>query len=169
MKILKKGILFSSHLFSTDEWVCQGQQITQICEGSTADDSQPQADTISHLEKLLVAVDRLRVERDGLRRDLSFLESESRFTIEALERKLASSSVSVYSDIDPTVKTLDQMKHEMDELHDHLKEVTEDYTTKLNSKNNEICRLGLCLEGLAVTFSRMTSFGTLVSHICCFA
>lgn len=104
-----------------------------------------------------MAVDRLRVERDGLRRDLLFLESESRFTIEALERKLASSSVSVYSDTDSTVKTLDQMKHEMDELHAQLKEATEDYRTKLNSKNDEICRLGRCLEGLAVTFSRMAS------------
>lgn len=104
-----------------------------------------------------MAIDRLRVERDGLRRDLSFLESESRFTIEALERKLASSSTSVYSDIDPTAKTLDQMKHEMDELYAHLKEVTEDYTNNLNLKNNEIYKLGLCLEGLAIAFSRMPS------------
>ena len=109
------------------------------------------------MEKLLVAVDRLRVERDGLRRDISFLESESRFTIEALERKLASSSVSLYSDIDPTSKTLDQMKHEMDELHAQLNEVTEEYVTRLNFKNSEISRLSLTLEGLVIVFDRMMS------------
>jgi myosin protein heavy chain len=100
-----------------------------------------------------VAIDRLRIERDGLRRDLSFLESESRFTIEALERKLASSSVSVYSDSDSTVKTLYQTKQEMDELHAHPNKAREDYAANLNLKDHKNCGLGLYLEGLAVAFN----------------
>ncbi|KAK2461425.1 hypothetical protein APHAL10511_005888 [Amanita phalloides] len=52
--------------------------------GSTTDDA-----TLAHIERLLAAVDRLRTERDDLRRDIQFLESESKFTIESLEAKLS--------------------------------------------------------------------------------
>ncbi|KII94276.1 hypothetical protein PLICRDRAFT_36532 [Plicaturopsis crispa FD-325 SS-3] len=48
----------------------------------------------TYIERLLGAVDRLRDERDGLRRDLQFVETENRFTIQALEAKIASTSTS---------------------------------------------------------------------------
>lgn len=44
-----------------------------------------------HIATLLSAIDRLRGERDGLRRDLNFLENENRFAVQALEAKVAMS------------------------------------------------------------------------------
>lgn len=120
-------------------------------------DVYPQADAISHIERLLATADRLREERDALRRDLHFLESESKFTIEALEQKLAS-SVSVYTESEDTVKTLGQLKSEMDELHDRLAETTEAYSALLAAKNREIRRLELCLQGLAIALNQFSLF-----------
>ncbi|KAL1739162.1 hypothetical protein HDZ31DRAFT_77793, partial [Schizophyllum fasciatum] len=45
-------------------------------------------ETAVSIERMLNAIDRLRNERDNLRRDLEFLETETRFTIEALETKV---------------------------------------------------------------------------------
>src|ERR1700761_2344214 len=73
--------------------------------------SETDANVVTHIERLLGAIDRLRDERDSLRRDVQFLESESRFTIEALEAKL---SASVSSASDKTVATIGQLKAEMD-------------------------------------------------------
>lgn len=50
--------------------------------------SDPKAAT--YIATLLSAIDRLRGERDNLRRDLNFLESESKFAVQALEAKVAS-------------------------------------------------------------------------------
>ncbi|KAF8634898.1 hypothetical protein AX15_000646 [Amanita polypyramis BW_CC] len=55
--------------------------------------SQPDETTIVYIERLLSAIDRLRAERDSLRRDVQFLESESRFAIESLEAKLSTSTM----------------------------------------------------------------------------
>jgi chromosome segregation ATPase len=44
--------------------------------------------SVSHLERLLSAVYRLRNERDGLRQDLEFLQTENTFTIQALEARI---------------------------------------------------------------------------------
>ena len=107
----------------------------------------PSADTISHIERLLVTVDRLRGERDSLRRDVQFLESESRFAIEALEAKL-SASISTASN--ETVASLGQMKYEMDELHAQLGATRQRSQAFLSAKNAEIQRLGLHVRGLAV-------------------
>ncbi|VDB87529.1 unnamed protein product [Peniophora sp. CBMAI 1063] len=46
----------------------------------------------AYVEKLLNSVTRIRGERDGLKRDLDFLQVESRFTIQSLEAKVHSSS-----------------------------------------------------------------------------
>jgi myosin protein heavy chain len=103
-----------------------------------------------------MAVDRLRGERDALRRDLQFLESESRFTIEALERKVTA-SVSAYTESDYRVETSNQMKSEMDGLHARLTETIEDRTFKISVKNREIQRLGHCLEGMAIVSNQLLS------------
>lgn len=50
------------------------------------------ATDVQTIEKLLAAVDRLRGERDELRRQLEFLQMESKFTIEVLESKINSGS-----------------------------------------------------------------------------
>jgi myosin protein heavy chain len=44
---------------------------------------------VVHVEKLLNAIERLRRERDDLRRSLQFLEMEHKFSTEALEKRLA--------------------------------------------------------------------------------
>ncbi|KAJ4485742.1 hypothetical protein J3R30DRAFT_1399269 [Lentinula aciculospora] len=49
-------------------------------------------EAVINMEKLLGAVERLRGERDSLRRDMQFLDMESKFTIAALEAKVASLS-----------------------------------------------------------------------------
>ena len=66
---------------------------------------EPDIDVVTYIERLLNTIDRLRRERDSLRCDVEFLESESRFTIEALEAKL---SASIASASDKTVSTIGQ-------------------------------------------------------------
>ena len=48
---------------------------------------------VLHVAKLLNAIERLRGERDGLSRDLQFLETEHKFTVEALEKRSISSAL----------------------------------------------------------------------------
>ncbi|KAF9454181.1 hypothetical protein P691DRAFT_718155 [Macrolepiota fuliginosa MF-IS2] len=50
---------------------------------------------VTHVAKLLEAIVRLRGERDDLRRRLQFLEMEHKFTVEALEKRLPDTSVTV--------------------------------------------------------------------------
>ncbi|KAJ7597437.1 hypothetical protein C8J56DRAFT_319481 [Mycena floridula] len=59
---------------------------------STQDDSESSTDSVVHIERLLTAIQRLRNERDNLVRDVQFLESEHRFTVEALEAKVSKSA-----------------------------------------------------------------------------
>ena len=80
----------------------------------------PDIDVVTYIERLLNTIDRLRGERDSLSRDVEFLESESRFTIEALEAKLCAS---VSTESDKTVATISQLKIEMDEKERLLQDV----------------------------------------------
>jgi chromosome segregation ATPase len=54
------------------------------------------SDTTAHIATLLGAIERLRSERDNLRRDLNFLESENKFAVQALEAKIASVAPTVH-------------------------------------------------------------------------
>ncbi|KAF7975216.1 hypothetical protein HWV62_10300 [Athelia sp. TMB] len=49
--------------------------------------TQTDASAAEYLATLLGAIDRLRAERDGLRRDLNFLEAEHKFAVQALNAK----------------------------------------------------------------------------------
>ncbi|KJA28405.1 hypothetical protein HYPSUDRAFT_197276 [Hypholoma sublateritium FD-334 SS-4] len=123
-------------------------------------------DTIIHIERLLSAVERLRGERDSLRRDVQFLESESRFTIEALEAKLTA-SVSTASN-NATLATIDQLRAEMDDMHAQMLVVGEQYQINTQYKNAEIRRLGLQVQGLAVSLGHIDTqagAGLFVAHI----
>lgn len=53
---------------------------------------------VLHVAKLLNAIERLREERDGLRRDLQFLETEHKFMAEALEKQSISGASSLEHD-----------------------------------------------------------------------
>ncbi|KAM6498691.1 hypothetical protein JOM56_006639 [Amanita muscaria] len=71
---------------------CLGNQNLDSRRTTPLSHAQPDGTTISYIERLLGAVDRLRLERDSLRRDVQFLESESKFAIELLEAKLSASA-----------------------------------------------------------------------------
>jgi len=105
------------------------------------------ADTITQIERLLLAIERLRGERDNLRRNVQFLESESRFAIEALEAKL-SASMSTASNY--TMATVEQLKAQIHEMHAQNMEVD-------RAKAGEIRKLQLHVQGLAIALGRVTS------------
>ena len=89
----------------------------------SADGCVDGAADVETIEKLLAAVDRLRSERDELRRQLEFLQVESKFTIEALECKINSGvtpSKVATADEDPRVS---QLQGEVQELLERLARV----------------------------------------------
>ncbi|KAF8899076.1 hypothetical protein BD779DRAFT_58463 [Infundibulicybe gibba] len=110
----------------------------------TADDAK-----LVYIERLLNAIDRLRGERDALRRDVNFLESESRFTIDALEAKLsASSDMSV--EMAKSVAALHQSRAEMEQLRARFHKTEE-------LKERDIQRLQLAATASMVLISYMNS------------
>ena len=62
----------------------------QLCASGQTSPVDPVPDeTAAHVERLLNKIAALRGERDGLRRDLEFLNAENRFAVQSLEAKLA--------------------------------------------------------------------------------
>lgn len=57
---------------------------------------------VETIERLLHSITRIRSERDGLRRDLEFLNVENKFAVQSLEAKLAAASVPVTPSINST-------------------------------------------------------------------
>ncbi|KAF9270714.1 hypothetical protein L218DRAFT_889408 [Marasmius fiardii PR-910] len=57
----------------------------------------PDKHAIEGTARLLSAVERLRTERNDLRRDLEFIQMESKFKVAALESQIASGSASIHS------------------------------------------------------------------------
>jgi chromosome segregation ATPase len=72
------------------------------------------------MEKLLSAVDRLRGERDELRRQLEFLQVESKFTIESLENQINSETRSRKADAVAEDPRISQLQGEVRELLERL-------------------------------------------------
>ena len=97
---------------------------------------EPNTNVVIYIERLLNTIDRLRSERDSLSRDVEFLESESRFTIEALEAKL---SASISSASDKSVATINQQ-----DVQGGLNNVEGHYTTlqshQLSNMDSEATR-----------------------------
>ncbi|KAF9567768.1 hypothetical protein CPC08DRAFT_680446 [Agrocybe pediades] len=118
---------------------------------------QPEVDmdTVSQMERLLNAVDRLRHERDTLRRDLQFVETESKFAIEALEAKLAASASP--SSNEQTMHTIEQLRAEMDEMHAQFVSVTESMSESLRMKNLKIRELRVQVEALTIVVGHAAS------------
>ncbi|GLB35826.1 hypothetical protein LshimejAT787_0301140 [Lyophyllum shimeji] len=71
--------------------------------------------TVTHVERLLNAINRLRAERDALQARMDFLQLESKCEIEALHAKLAAASKAplVTAVDEESVKTIDQLKAEL--------------------------------------------------------
>jgi chromosome segregation ATPase len=124
---------------------------------------QPNYDeaTVIYVERLLLAVDRLRGERDNLRRDIQFLESESKFAIEALEAKLSASMSSV---CDESVTTIAQMKAEMDGLYAQLSEMNQRQLAVVGRKNEEMRRLALAATASLLIVARLSSCNDHLQH-----
>ena len=98
---------------------------------------------VETIEKLLAAVDRLRSERDELRRQLEFLQVESKFTIEALECKINSGvtpTKAATTDEDPRVS---QLQGEVQELLERLARVNSRPQMVSPSPTMDSPRLGL--------------------------
>ncbi|THH21203.1 hypothetical protein EW146_g292 [Bondarzewia mesenterica] len=74
--------------------------------------------TTAHVEKLLSAIERLRTERDGLRRNLEYLEAESKFAVQALESKLAAAPAS--GDLSEQEHLIEQLRVEVHALQERL-------------------------------------------------
>ncbi|TFK41836.1 hypothetical protein BDQ12DRAFT_677245 [Crucibulum laeve] len=115
--------------------------------------SIPDTETVIHIERLLAAVDRLRAERDSLRRDIQFMESESRFAIQALESKLTMIGSTVTSpEQSEVVKSLTD---ETDVLRAQLEVVTAHGPTTALSMRQEVTRLSKIITGSGVAIQHM--------------
>lgn len=108
----------------------------------------PDEGTVAYIERLLAAIERLRAERDDLRGHVDFLESESRFTVEALEQKLQLSQSTTANTLSGEDAT--QMQMELDELHSHLADVQANADMDRLQKEGEIVRIGRAVLALAV-------------------
>ncbi|KDQ31155.1 hypothetical protein PLEOSDRAFT_1082323 [Pleurotus ostreatus PC15] len=96
---------------------------------STGDDNTP-----AHVERLLGAIDRLRGERDDLRRDLEYVEMESKYSIEALEAQLAQATAATQPSAPQENSTS---------------------STLLDEQRQEICRLGKTSAVLTITIAQL--------------
>ena len=98
---------------------------------------------VETVEKLLAAVDRLRGERDDLRRQLEFLQVESKFTVEALENKINSGASSVKAATTTEDPRVLQLQSEVQELLERLAKASSRSHMGLSSSAMEASRLGL--------------------------
>jgi len=96
---------------------------------------------VETIEKLLAAVERLRWERDDLRRQLEFLQIESRFAIEALESKIDSEATPAAPVAeDPRVS---QLQGEVQELLERLARTNSRMRMDVPTSAIDSSRLGL--------------------------
>ena len=95
------------------------------------------------VEKLLTAVDRLRNERDDLRRQLEFLQVESKFTIEALENKINTGVSFVQAAATTEDPRVLQLQGEVQELLERLAKASSRSHKDLSSSAMESSRLSL--------------------------
>ena len=108
--------------------------------GHTADGPVTNVQTV---EKLLTAVDRLRSERDDLRRQLEFLQVESKFTIEALENKITFGDPSAEATATTEDSRVLQLQGEVQELLERLAKASSRSHKDLSSSAIESSRLSL--------------------------
>ncbi|KAI9452533.1 hypothetical protein BJY52DRAFT_1292136 [Lactarius psammicola] len=113
---------------------------------------------VETVEKLLTAVDRLRGERDDLRRQLEFLQVESKFTIEALENQINSgvSSVKAAATTIEDSRVL-QLQSEVQELLKRLAKASSRSYMGLSSSAMESPRLGLIASASLVMVEHLQS------------
>ncbi|KAF9469811.1 hypothetical protein BDZ94DRAFT_30117 [Collybia nuda] len=103
--------------------------------------AQPLDLNTSDVERILNAIERVRGERDALKRNMTFLEYESKFAIEALEAKLASSSSMIEKVTDTSNETIQQLQSEVGTLGIRLTETANREVVAIQEKNQQIRHL----------------------------
>jgi chromosome segregation ATPase len=96
---------------------------------------------LAYIEHLLTAVERLRVERNSLRSDLSFLEAESKFALDAMEAKLATPISAP----------------QLEDLRTQLANATARHDAALRCKEEEVRRLALAATASMVVIGHIQS------------
>ncbi|KAJ7631236.1 hypothetical protein FB45DRAFT_794147 [Roridomyces roridus] len=105
------------------------------------------------IARLLNAIERVRGERDNLRRDVEFLQSEARFTEEGLEARIASLTAA-NSDLAATDAVL---RSELHLLQQQLSGATAEHRAALQQKNEELRLVGLAAMASAVVIDQLQS------------
>ncbi|KAJ7651665.1 hypothetical protein DFH06DRAFT_1331618 [Mycena polygramma] len=121
---------------------------------------RPSAQMEEDVERLLAAVERIRAERDDLRRDLHFVQTEARFAEEALEARIAAlttTSENRPSTVDP------RLQAEVQLLQQQLADARAHELNLLHEKNQEIRRMGLATMASAVVIEQLESRATLAA------
>ncbi|KAJ7269437.1 hypothetical protein B0H12DRAFT_1095850 [Mycena haematopus] len=110
--------------------------------------------SVENTGRLLEAVERIRGERDDLRRDLHFVQAEAKFAQEALEARIAAltgTDSSCPTTADP------ELQAEIDLLRQRLTDALEHEKHSLHKKNQEIRRIGLAAMASAVVIEHLQS------------
>ena len=105
------------------------------CEDATTD--------VETIEKLLSAVARLRCERDELRRQLEFLQVESKFTIETLENRINSEATLIKATATTEDPRVSQLQGEVQELLERLSRTGSISRADVPSSSADSPRLGI--------------------------
>ncbi|KAJ7492343.1 hypothetical protein FB451DRAFT_1021680 [Mycena latifolia] len=113
--------------------------------------AQPAAE--EDIERLLGAIERIRGERDDLRRDVHFLQTEAKFTEEALRAKIEALSAANGGPPSPD----SPFQAEVQVLQQRLADATKHEQTILHQKNQEIRRMGLAAMASAVVIEHLRS------------
>ena len=114
-------------------------------------------EAVTHIEHLLVAIERLRGERDNLRRDIHFLESESKFAVETLQAKLAASPASTSAEVTGFAETILQLTTETDALRVQLATTVGQGSKAILAKDKHIGQLVLVATASAVAVEHLQS------------
>jgi len=125
--------------------------------GPSANGGADSTTDVHTIKKLLAAVDRLRGDRDELRRQLEFLQVESKFTIEALESKINSGATltkAATTDEDPRVP---QLQGEVQELLERLARANSRSRMSLPSSALNSPHLGLIASASLVMVEHLQS------------
>ena len=112
---------------------------------------------VQTIEKLLAAVDRLRGERDELRRQLEFLQVESKFTIEALESKINSGTTLTKAAATAEDPRVSQLQGEVQELLGRLAQVNSRSRMHSPSSAMDSSRLNLIASASLVMVEHLQS------------
>ena len=107
------------------------------------DDCKDATTDVETMEKLLSAVGRLRCERDELRRQLEFLQVESKFTIEALENRINSEARLIKTTATTEDPRVSQLQGEVQELLERLARTSSISSLDVPSSSVDSSRLGL--------------------------